>query len=808
MICGIILSNTNHKYKPDLLKIFERLFIIPFIHNCEIHLFSNIVDTLIYKNCHTIKEINDFKYFDIVLVLGDFNFELPKNSLLYYFPSNNNLNIKLLNDSNLIISELSFDKPTYKWDEKRDFYEQLIQLFQNGLSESYFDEKYNELIDFVLKINEENKDDLYKNCLPILNKIAKEDFTKLNHKFRNSYFILRSVNHLDHKSLINYHCNFKTIEIMLTFIEDKIIPNQGLYLIASWLSANRHSINIKSMQEHSKFFVQLFNTIKTHNLSIADDLDFIVNNLVSNKDFNIKYTPIHYQFNADCGSNEWFLNNMKYQYVNPNISKELKKNLNGIENLYKLYNIKTTDKEIQDIANEHLNYIENIEIEKFTDNSKQNQKFKIGFLTNDVMRHPVGKQIFSIIKYLKNKKEIEIVIFNNDKQNKDDIYNKIKETSVNIVELYEKSTKESIKTIRSTNLNVLIDMTGFTRGTRLELLKYRTAPIQLGYFAFPSTYPKGLLDYRISHKDLEEKQDYNFLNEKILFLPNVLSSIDQELINEECKPELTENPSILIANNPKKFSSVFKYLVGRIMKQNPKATITFAYSYFQNRIEREKIIHWLDDHNISASRINFELLRGEKYLDLYRRHWISLDPFPYNGGYTSMECLLMGCPLVTIEGNNYRSRVTTHLNKVIGLDGNIVDTEDKYVKRAIVYLNKPKEFIEQVHEQVAKMTRSSPIGNPNILANDLVALCKDIYKQRIGPIAEKHVKFEDENKVEILKEGDIMITLEDNEIITNELKQENNKKPDENIKEIITNKQKLKEKSLEDLILNIQFTED
>jgi hypothetical protein len=86
--------------------------------------------------------------------------------------------------------------------------------------------------------------------------------------------------------------------------------------------------------------------------------------------------------------------------------------------------------------------------------------------------------------------------------------------------------------------------------------------------------------------------------------------------------------------------------------------------------EREDVLlyEWFARHGVPRDRVVFAPRRPRaKYLDLYNRIDIALDPFPYNGGVTSCDDLYMGVPLVALEGDTYHSRQGLMLLTNLGL---------------------------------------------------------------------------------------------------------------------------------------------
>jgi protein O-GlcNAc transferase len=71
------------------------------------------------------------------------------------------------------------------------------------------------------------------------------------------------------------------------------------------------------------------------------------------------------------------------------------------------------------------------------------------------------------------------------------------------------------------------------------------------------------------------------------------------------------------------------------------------------------------------------------YLALHHKIDLALDPFPYNGGTTTLHSLWMGVPVVTLAGGHTVSRVGVAAMSRVGLDQFITHSEEEYLQRAI-----------------------------------------------------------------------------------------------------------------------------
>ena len=72
-----------------------------------------------------------------------------------------------------------------------------------------------------------------------------------------------------------------------------------------------------------------------------------------------------------------------------------------------------------------------------------------------------------------------------------------------------------------------------------------------------------------------------------------------------------------------------------------------------NGIQKEQIIFLEREKNIYD------------HLNLYNKANVALDTFPYPGVTTSYEAILMGLPVLTMQGFNFNSRCGEVLTKIL-----------------------------------------------------------------------------------------------------------------------------------------------
>ena len=86
---------------------------------------------------------------------------------------------------------------------------------------------------------------------------------------------------------------------------------------------------------------------------------------------------------------------------------------------------------------------------------------------------------------------------------------------------------ESIKFIRSLNLDILIDLAGYTYKNRVSVIRARCAPKQILWLGYNNSLGVKNIDYIIADPNLVKKEEYNLYKEKIIFMPKIWNALSK-----------------------------------------------------------------------------------------------------------------------------------------------------------------------------------------------------------------------------------------------------------------------------------------
>lgn len=234
-------------------------------------------------------------------------------------------------------------------------------------------------------------------------------------------------------------------------------------------------------------------------------------------------------------------------------------------------------------------------------------------------------------------------------------------------------------------VDILVDLAGLTRGSRASALARKPAPIQMSYLGYLGTTGSRALDYRISDSIVDPPGlSDRFHSERLIRLPRSLW----------CFAPWAEMPAPAARRDAPDAPVVFGSF-NRLTKIHP--TLLRLWSRLLQRVTdselwildvpseetRDALLAAFREAGIAESRVitRPRQLR-EEYWQTIRRADLALDPFPYNGGATTCECLWLGVPVVTKAGAMGFARSGASILGAIGLSELVAGSEDEYLEIA------------------------------------------------------------------------------------------------------------------------------
>jgi len=363
-------------------------------------------------------------------------------------------------------------------------------------------------------------------------------------------------------------------------------------------------------------------------------------------------------------------------------------------------------------------------------------KLRVGFISGDFNSHAVATQIIDVLTEIKKLDKIELfAYYNNSKFDNDtkEFTNIIK----NWKNIFSLGDENVIKTIVSDNLNILIDLSGYTTGGRLPVFIAKPAPIQISWCGYLQSLGLSEIDYIIADNFSIPENFENLYSEKIIRLPNVWSNLSLSKLNNTISQITPAEKNKYITFGSFNHSKKINYKViktwSSILRSLPSSKLIiqlgtgFYDNIFIDEFKKSFLKNGVKDDQLI---VNTKRLDRKDLLELYNKIDISFDTFPYSGGTTSLESVAMCVPIVTLYGTLFLSRTGFSVNMNSGLDDWCCKDEDEYMKKSI-YFASNIEKLNNTRLSLYNNKKNNPIFNAKVYAQNFIsALIKvwDNYK--------------------------------------------------------------------------------
>jgi predicted O-linked N-acetylglucosamine transferase (SPINDLY family)/predicted SAM-dependent methyltransferase len=286
--------------------------------------------------------------------------------------------------------------------------------------------------------------------------------------------------------------------------------------------------------------------------------------------------------------------------------------------------------------------------------------------------------------------------------------------------------------IRQDGIDVLVDLSGHTAGSRLTVFAHHPAPVQvswLGYFATTGLdcMDAVLLDDWHAPPGTEAqfvetiiRLTTRFCYTPVPWMPTVAPA-----------PSFTKGHITFGSfNNTAKYNAGVFDVWARVLAEVPESRLVLKWRTFNDATLRQSVASAFVARGIAADRIE---IRGPSFhaevLKEYADIDIALDPFPFTGGLTSCEALYSGVPVVTWPQSRAVSRQTYAILSAIGLPEFAARDADNYVRIAVDLAN-DRLHLAHLRETLRARMEASPLcdvaGFTRSLEDRLIALFDEI----------------------------------------------------------------------------------
>lgn len=338
------------------------------------------------------------------------------------------------------------------------------------------------------------------------------------------------------------------------------------------------------------------------------------------------------------------------------------------------------------------------------------KKLRIGYFSSDLSDHATLVLLTGMLEH-HDREAFEVFFYGLKAPRQSTLFSRLLAAVDHFVDISDLESERAVERARADNLDLAIDLKGYTEDARTDLFFAGMAPVQINYLGFPGTLGTAAFDYVLADATVIPKEARQHYNEAVLEMPHSYQPNDrvQLMAPTPTRSEfgLPETAVVLCCFNsnykitPEEFD-----IWMRILRRNAETVLWLldGGATVQANLRREA-----ENRGVSGDRLHFaRKIRRDKHLARHKVADLFLDTFNVNAHTTASDALYAGLPLVTRTGKQFAARVGASLCKAVGMD-DLVATNSATYEAIIETLVQDAEKRQEVRDRLARNLQTAPL---------------------------------------------------------------------------------------------------
>jgi predicted O-linked N-acetylglucosamine transferase (SPINDLY family) len=290
------------------------------------------------------------------------------------------------------------------------------------------------------------------------------------------------------------------------------------------------------------------------------------------------------------------------------------------------------------------------------------------------------------------------------------------------VDVRNESDHAAASALREMEIDIAVDLKGFTQDARPGILAFKPAPVQVNYLGHPGTMGAPYMDYLIADRTIISDGEDRHYSERIVYLPDCYQANDStRRIAERTSSHMEEGlpGSGLVFccfNGSFKITPEVFDIWMRLLKSSEGSVL---WLLDDNPASVRHLKREAEARGVSARRLVFAQRRPvEDHLARHRLADLFLDTLPCNAHTTASDALWAGLPLLTCIGTTFAGRVAASLLSAVGLPELITGSPAAYEALAMKLAHDPAQ-LAAVKAKLAQHRASAPLFDTQRFARQL-----------------------------------------------------------------------------------------
>jgi protein O-GlcNAc transferase len=338
-------------------------------------------------------------------------------------------------------------------------------------------------------------------------------------------------------------------------------------------------------------------------------------------------------------------------------------------------------------------------------------RIRLAYLSADFHDHATAYLIAGLFEHHDETRfEVSAISFGAERSS--DMRLRITDAVEHFIDVWDKTDQQIAELMRKREIDIAIDLKGFTQGARFGVLARRAAPVQVSYLGYPGTLGADYIDYVIADPSIIPPEHFNYYSEQVVSLPDSYQVNDRERhiadrVRNRIECGLPDTAFVFCCfNNPYKILPEIFDIWMRLLctRRNSVLWLFEGHQTACTNLRREA-----EKRGVSAERLVFaprmplaDHLARIGLADLF------LDTLPCNAHTTASDALWAGVPILTCSGQTFAGRVAASLLRAIGLPELVTTSLEDYQSLALKLAADPP-FLQAIKAKLARNREAYPL---------------------------------------------------------------------------------------------------
>lgn len=366
------------------------------------------------------------------------------------------------------------------------------------------------------------------------------------------------------------------------------------------------------------------------------------------------------------------------------------------------------------------------------------ERIRLGYVSADFHQHATAVLLAEVFEH-HDRSRFEVFLYSHGPDDKTPMRKRIEAAAEHFVNVEGQPDEAIAKRIASDQIDLLIDLKGYTAQNRMGVFARRPAPVQATFLGFPGTTGADFMDYIVGDPVVTPLAHAAHFSEKIAQMPSCYQPNDRQrpLPRQMTRAEagLPQDKLVLCG-----FNQAYKISAGvldewvSIMRDLPDAVLWLLDWHGQAKPHLQAELRARD---VDASRVIWapRMSLGE-HINRVQLADIFIDTWPCNAHTTASDALWAGLPVVTLQGKTFASRVASSLLHAVGLP-ELVCVDLRSYHQTVVALAHDAQRRQRLRDHLIQARQGSALFDSANYTRDFEALlARMVDRHRQGQTAD------------------------------------------------------------------------